>query len=311
MQTMNTQVYCCAFTCLYNFVFNLFLNLCNDLLDACRVDTTVSYKLMKSQTCNFTSYRVEGADNNSFRGIIDNNLDTSSSFQSTYVSTFTSDYASFDLIIFNMEYTYRVFYCCFSSDTLNCLNNYFLCLLVSIKFGIVHYFINVTLRISFSFILETFNKSAFSLFSTQTAELLKFLTLLHLHLIKLFLFVGQQLFLILNMNLLLLDFSLTPTQFFLTLIKTYLTLLQPVFRLLDMLVTCSNLFLQFRLFIEEFFLYFEKFLLLYDIGFLLCSCYHLVIFSLDDITEHQKANYASNYEGRYGNYCDYHFKLFL
>lgn len=59
MQTMYTKVDGSTLTCLDNLVIELLLNLSNNFLDTCRVDTSVSNKLMKSQTANLTADRIE------------------------------------------------------------------------------------------------------------------------------------------------------------------------------------------------------------------------------------------------------------
>ena len=60
MQAMDSKVYGCTFTSLYNLVLKLFLHLGNDLLDACRMNTSVGNKLMQGQTADLTADWVEG-----------------------------------------------------------------------------------------------------------------------------------------------------------------------------------------------------------------------------------------------------------
>ena len=84
---MNTQVDSCTLTCLDNLVVELLLDLGNDLLDTCRVDTTIADELMESQAADLTTNRIETRNNDSLRCIVDNDLNTSSSLERTDVAS--------------------------------------------------------------------------------------------------------------------------------------------------------------------------------------------------------------------------------
>ena len=98
MQTVDTQVDGCTFTGFDNFFFHLFANFSHHFLDTSRMDTSVGHKLMQCQTGNFTANRVEGRKNDSFRSVVNNDFNAGSGFQSTDVTSFTSDNTSFDFI---------------------------------------------------------------------------------------------------------------------------------------------------------------------------------------------------------------------
>ena len=123
MQTVDTQVDGCTFTGFDNFFFHLFANFSHHFLDTSRMDTSVGHKLMQCQTGNFTANRVEGRKNDSFRSVVNNDFNAGSGFQSTDVTSFTSDNTSFDFIWFNMEYRNRVFDGSFRSYPLDRLDN--------------------------------------------------------------------------------------------------------------------------------------------------------------------------------------------
>lgn len=108
MQTMNTEVNGCTFTCLNNLVFKLLLNLGNNLLYAGGVYTSVSNKLMQSKTANLTTNRIKSRYYDSLGCIINNNLNTCGSFKSTDVTSFTSDDTTLNLVVINMEHADRV-----------------------------------------------------------------------------------------------------------------------------------------------------------------------------------------------------------
>lgn len=168
MQTMYTKVDGSALTCLNNLIVELFLNLSHNLLDACRMYTSVSYKLMQGKSANLTANWVECRDNNSFRSVVNNNLHASCSLKSTYVSTLTTDDTSLHLIILDMEHAYRILNSCLGSNTLYCLNDNLLSLSVGIELGIVHNLVDVRSCISASLILKAFHKAILGLFSTKS-----------------------------------------------------------------------------------------------------------------------------------------------
>ena len=80
MQAMNTKVDGCTLTRFNNLLVDLLLHLSHNFLYTGWMYTTVGYQLMQSQTANFTSYWVKSTNNNSFRGIINHNFNTCSSF---------------------------------------------------------------------------------------------------------------------------------------------------------------------------------------------------------------------------------------
>ena len=138
MQTVHSQIDHGTLTGLYDLVFHLLLHLRYHLLDTSRMDTSVGHKLMQCQTGNFTSNRVECGKNDCFRSIINNDFHTGGCFQSTDITSFTSDDTSFDFIRFDMEYRYGVFYCSFRSYPLDRLDNDTFCFFAGSQFGIIH-----------------------------------------------------------------------------------------------------------------------------------------------------------------------------
>ena len=59
MYAVDTQIDNRALSSLYDFIVQLFLYLGNNLLNACRMDTAVGYKLVKGQTAYFTANWVK------------------------------------------------------------------------------------------------------------------------------------------------------------------------------------------------------------------------------------------------------------
>ena len=143
MHTVDSEVDSSALSGLDNLFFNLLLDLCHDLLDTCRVNTSVSNELVQCKACNLPADRVECAEHNGFGCVIDNNLNACGCLKSTYVTALTSDDAAFHLVIVNVEYCYRVLDSRFSGYSLYCLYHNLLCLLVGCHLGIVYDVVDV------------------------------------------------------------------------------------------------------------------------------------------------------------------------
>ncbi len=168
VQSMNAKVDGCAFSRLYDFVVELFLHLCHNFLDACRMDTTVAHQLVQSQATYLAADGVESRDYYCLWGVIDHYFHSACSLKSTDVSSLTADNASFHLIVIDMEHAYRVFYSRFCRCSLNGLYDNLLCLLVCIEFCLVHYLVDVRGGIGTCLILKTLNKAVLSLFCTKS-----------------------------------------------------------------------------------------------------------------------------------------------
>ena len=168
---MNTKVDSCTLTCFDDFIIKLLLNFCDNFLNACRVNTSVCYQLMKCQAANLTANWVESRNNDCFWRIIYNDFYSCCSLQSTDITTFTTNDATFYLIAINMENTYRVLYSCFCCNSLYSLNNYLLCLLVRIKFGFINYFVDIRSCIQLRLILQALNQTLLCVFRAKSRKL--------------------------------------------------------------------------------------------------------------------------------------------
>ena len=154
MQTVDTQVDCCTFTGFDNFFFHLFAYFRHYLFNTGRVDTSVGYQLMESQTGYFTANRVESRKNNRFRSIVNNDFNAGSSFQCTDIATFTSDNTSFDFIRLDMEYCNGILNSRFCSYPLDRLYYDTFRFLVSSQFRIIHDVVDIGLGLCFSFLFQ-------------------------------------------------------------------------------------------------------------------------------------------------------------
>ena len=131
VQTMDTQVDSGALTYLDNLLLNLLLDLCYNLLDACRVDAAVGNKLVQGQTGDLTANRVEATQDNSLGGVINDNLDACGSLQSADVTTLTADDATLNLVAVDIEYRHGILDGCLGGNTLDRGDDNTLCLLGS------------------------------------------------------------------------------------------------------------------------------------------------------------------------------------
>ena len=96
----------CSFALLFNSVLNLAFCLVNHFFNTCRMDSTVGYKLFKSDPCHFTSDMIKAGKRNCFRGIVNNKVDARKSFKGSDVSSLTSDNSSLHLVVRKGNYGY-------------------------------------------------------------------------------------------------------------------------------------------------------------------------------------------------------------
>ena len=302
MQTMNTKIDGSAFTCLDNLVLKLFLHFLHHLLNSCRMDTAIGYKLMESKTAYLSTDRIKGTYYNSLWSIIYNNLHTRGCLKSPDVTTFTTDDTTLYLIILYMEYTDTILNGCLGGHTLYRLDNYLAGIGIGIELSFVHNLVDIALGVCLSLVLHRLHKSLLGLLSTQTREFLKLFALLELHFLQFLLLDGDKFLLIVDTHLLIVEVVLATTQLLLTLVERHLALLEAVLALLDMLVAHLHFLLELALLVEEFLLHLEQLLLFHHFGFLIGSLNHLIILTLQDIPENEVSAYTAQYEGCNGNY---------
>ena len=109
MQTIDTSVEGCCFAFFSDRCFHFFSGFFHHFLDTGRMNTAVYDQFFQSQSCDFSSDRIETGQDNCFGCVIDDQIDTSQCFQSTDVSAFTADDTAFHFIIRQLYNRY----CCF------------------------------------------------------------------------------------------------------------------------------------------------------------------------------------------------------
>ena len=149
---MNTQIDGCTLTRLNDFVFQLFLHLGHNLLYSGRVNTAIGNKLVKGKTANLAANGVESRDNDGLGRVVYNDFNTCGSLQSTYVTAFATDDATFHLVVVDVKDAHRVLNCRFGSHTLNGLYNNLLGLLIGIEFRFVDNLVDIASSIGPRFV---------------------------------------------------------------------------------------------------------------------------------------------------------------
>ncbi len=205
------------------------------------MDTAIGYKLMERQTADLTAHRVEGRDDDRLRSIVDNNLHTTSSLKRTDIATLTTNDTAFYLIVVDMEDAYRVLDSCLRSDTLNGLDDDFLCFHVGIELSLIHHLINITGSIHLSLVLHALHEAILSFLSRDAGDLLELSTLLLLHLLEILLLHSHELLLVLHALLLTLHILADLGKLLLLLVERDLALLELVLSSLHLLVVRLNL----------------------------------------------------------------------
>ena len=116
----------------------------------------------------------------------------------------------------------------------------------------------------------------------------------------------QHLLLVVEALLLLFHVLATAADLLLTLVEVELALLQSVLTLLDALVALLHLLLQLALLVEEFLLHLQELLLLHYLGVLARLVHHLLILSLENISENSISDAASDCQSHDCNDYFYH-----
>ncbi len=143
-----------AFTGFDDFFFHLLLHFGYYLFDTCRMDTSIGDELVKSQTADFATHGIEGADDDGFGRIVYHDFHAGSGFESADVAAFTTDDAAFHFIVVDVEDRHAILDGGFGGYALNGLNDDALGFLVGRHLGIVHDFVDIACGIGACLVLE-------------------------------------------------------------------------------------------------------------------------------------------------------------
>ena len=226
MQAMDTHIDGRALTSLNHLFLDLTANLCHHLLDAGGMDTAVAHQLMQCQASDLAAHRVKSRQHDSLGRVINHDLDACCSLQSTDITALTTDDATLNFVIINMEHRHSILDRSLGSDTLDGLDDDALGLFVGSHLGIIHDIVDVTCRIGLSLILERLDQFLLSLIGRQAAHVLKRVANALLHLVDILLALVKHCHLVLDIHLQALDLIAAALEFALLLVEGHLTLLQ-------------------------------------------------------------------------------------
>ena len=263
MQPVNAQIDRRAFSHLDDLLLDLFLHLGHHLLDAGRMDTAVGDELVQRQPRNLAADGIETAQNDRLGRIIDDDLDTSRSFQSPNVAPLTADDAAFDLVALDIEYRYGILYRRLGRHTLDRRHDDPFGLLRRRKFRLV----DVGGRFRLRFGLHVLDEYVLRIFRTHARNLLQPCILLLHQAIDLFVPVFEQL--PLRLQLFAQPFGLPQPalQFPLLALQPRFDLLGPLFALSQTLVPLIDLTVIIALQLDELLLRLKDSLFLYHFAF--------------------------------------------
>ena len=164
-----------AFAHLHNLLFNLFACLCHHLFDTCGVYAAVGDKFMERQACYLTTYGIETGEDYGVGRVVDDNLDTSERLKCADIAAFTTDDATLDLLVLEVENTDGVLDGMLCGGALDGFYDDFLGLLVGGHFGLldnVHYGVR---RLGFSLFSHHIDKLLLGFVGCETGYMFEFL----------------------------------------------------------------------------------------------------------------------------------------
>ena len=109
MQTIDTCVKGCCFAFFSDRCFHFFSCLFHHFLDTRRMNTAVYDQFFQSQSCDLSSDGIEAGQDDCFRCIVDDQIDTCQCFQCTDVSAFAADDTAFHFIVRQLYNGYGCF----------------------------------------------------------------------------------------------------------------------------------------------------------------------------------------------------------
>ena len=161
MKAVNTRFICSLFPGFTNLLAHFFTSFFNHFFNACRMNTPVDNQFLQSQSSHFTTNRVETGQNNSFRCIVNNQINARQCFNSPDITAFTTDNATLHFIIRQGYDGHRRFRYVIGCTSLNSQGNNFQRLLFRFFFGFVFKRLNKLSRFVLDFRLYVGQKQLF------------------------------------------------------------------------------------------------------------------------------------------------------
>ena len=120
---MNTHLYYRTLPNFNNLFFELAAGFFNYFLNTGRVNTTIRYQSLQTESGNLPAKGIERRKNNGFRCIVYNQVNASSSLNGPDISTLPTNDLTLNFIRFQIEYGNGIFYGYFGSRALYRLNH--------------------------------------------------------------------------------------------------------------------------------------------------------------------------------------------
>ena len=114
--------------------FQILLSFFYSFFDSRRMDAPVKNQFFQRESCDFASDRVETRQNDSFRRIVDDELDARERFERADVASFASDDTALHFVVWKIDDSDRVFCDMIRSAPLDCLSDELLGLFFCIGF---------------------------------------------------------------------------------------------------------------------------------------------------------------------------------
>jgi len=137
MQIVHSHFHRSRFAVLTHLILDFFPCLIDHFLDSGRMDSSVYDQLLQCDPGDFTPYRIETGQDDCFRRIVDDQIDTGQRFQRTDVASFTADDSAFHFIGRKLHNGNRGLGNMVDCTSLDGIDDNFLSLLVRIRLGLL------------------------------------------------------------------------------------------------------------------------------------------------------------------------------
>ena len=161
MKAVNTRFIRSLFPGFTNLLTHFFTSFFNHFFDSCRMNTPVDNQFFQSQSGHFPTNGVETGQNNSFRRIVDNQINARQCFDGSDITAFTTDNAPLHFIIRQGYDGHRRFRHVIGCTSLNSQGNNFQRLLFRFFFGFIFKRFNKLSRFMLDFRLYVGQKQLF------------------------------------------------------------------------------------------------------------------------------------------------------
>ena len=137
VHAVDTEVDHGPLTGLHDLLLELLLRLLDHLLDAGGVDAAVLYQLVERETRQLAADGVEAGEQDRLRRVVDDDLDASGCLECADVASLTTDDATLDVVVVDVEDGDRILYRSLGGDALDGLDDDLARLGIRLELGII------------------------------------------------------------------------------------------------------------------------------------------------------------------------------